>query len=194
MRFVSDRSSSSEYGSLSGVAMGLLSARRLLTVNRSAARRDSAHAPLASAQCVESTARLLRGACAEVGSKRTGKPTFGRALFAGDTRLRRLRVQRDCIARRASPLGHLGYDQRAPVCPDGHVDRVPRPNGFRGFDALAVHVHPPPEDGLGRRAPRLEHARCPEPLVDPHLLHNAMIARSRATRRSGRPSSKPARD
>ena len=131
------------------------------------------------AQCIESAPRLLCGACAEVGSKRTGKPTFSRVQFAGDERLGRLRIQRECIARRASALGHLGYDQRAPDCADGHLDRVPRPNDLRGLHALAVHATPPTEDGPGRRAARLEHSRRPEPLVDPHLIHGAMIAVAR---------------
>jgi hypothetical protein len=89
---------------------------------------------------------------------------------------RRLRIHRDCVARRTAPLGHSGYDQRAPNRPDGHVDRVARADDLRGLHALPVHVYTPPKDGPGRRAARFEHACRPEPFVDPHLIHNAMIA------------------
>ena len=138
--------------------------------------RVSACAPLSPPQCVESTPRLLCGSCAELGSKRTGKPTFSRVPFAGGKRLGRLLIERECIARRASALGHRGHHQRAPECSDGHFDRVPRANHLRGLYALAVHMYPSPKYSPGRRAPRLEHAGCPEPFVDPHLIHSAMIA------------------
>jgi hypothetical protein len=143
-------------------------------------------APMSPAECIASAPRLLCGACAEVGSNGAEKPTFGRVPFAGDKRLSGLRIHRDCITRRASPLGHLGHDQRAAVCPDGHVDRVPGPNDLRGFDALAIHADPPTKDGPGRRIPRLEHSCGPEPLVDPHLIHGAMIAGAHGRPADGR--------
>ena len=37
-------------------------------------------------------------------------------------------------------------------------------------------MYPSPMYGPGRRASRLEHAGCPQPFVDPHLIHSAMIA------------------
>jgi hypothetical protein len=49
-----------------------------------AGRRRLACAPLSPTQCVESASRLLCGACAEVGSKRTGEPTLGRVQLASD--------------------------------------------------------------------------------------------------------------
>jgi hypothetical protein len=40
-------------------------------------------------------------------------------------------------------------------------------------------VYSPPKNGLARCTARLEHARCPEPFVDPHLIHSTMIAVAR---------------
>ena len=104
---------------------------------------------------------------------------FSRVRFARAKRLGRLVIHRDCIARWASALDHLGYDKRAADRPDNHLDRVPHTNHLRGLHTFAVHVYSPPKDGLGRRATRLEDARCPEPLIDPHAIHGAMIAVAR---------------
>jgi len=162
-------------GSRHGFAIGETAVGR-----ESCCRREASPcAAMSPAERIESAARLLRGACSEIGSNGTGKPTFSCMTFAGEQRLRRLRIHRDGLGRRPSPLGHPRHDQRSPVCPDGDVDRVPRPNGLRGLHALAVHAHPPPKDGSGRGVPRLEHSCCPEPLVDSHLIHSAMIAAAR---------------
>ena len=122
-----------------------------------------------------------------------GKSTFSRVQLAGDKGLGRLRIHRECVARRASALGHPGYDQRAPGCPDGHLDRVPCPNELRGLYTLAVQVYATPKDRPGRRAAGLEHARCPEPFVDPHLIHCAMIAVARALPADRRPRARSGR-
>ena len=59
------------------------------------------------------------------------------------------------------------------------VDRVPRPNGLRGLHAQPFTRTRPPRTAPAAGAPRLEHSRRPEPLVDPDLIHGAMIAVAR---------------
>ena len=118
-------------------------------------------------------------ACRAAGTKRTGERRFGVRGARGREATRRLQGERERIARRASALGHRGHNQRALGCSDGHFNRVLRANHLRGLYALAVHVYPSPENTAGRCAPRLEHAGCPEPFVDPHLVHSAMIAVAR---------------
>src|SRR5262249_36257335 len=77
-------------------------------------------------------------------------------------------------------IGDRGHGHRPAHRPDRDLDRVPGVNDLRRLHALAVHVHAPAQNRLGRGAARLEETRGPEPLVDPHLVHVAMItARAR---------------
>jgi len=149
-------------------------------------------------QGVEPASCLLCRAGAEIGSKRASQSPIACVLLANRERPGRFRVQSCGDARRHAALGYPGHGQRSPDGPDRHLDHVSRTNDFRGFYALPVQVHSPTEYGLARRTTRLEQACCPEPLIDPHLVHDAMIAgawprgsEKLESRRGPRPAARP---
>src|SRR6476659_7752630 len=137
---------------------------------------SSAPAPLRTAQSIESTPSLLRGTRPEVGPQRTSKPPLARVPLANCQRLGRLGVHRRGHTRGTATLGDPGHDKRAPVRADRQLHRVAHTHAPRGLHAFSVESYSSPVDSLGRRATCLEEACRPKPCVDPHLIHDAMIA------------------
>ena len=142
-------------------------------------RRRSACAPMSPAQCLESAPRLLCGACAEVGSegRESRRSAACRSRATSDSGVSSYIVSASLAGPRRSATPVTTSVRRSVLMVTSIVSPVRI--DLRGLYALAVHVHPPAKDGPGRRAPRLEHACRPEPLVDPHLIHGAMIAVAR---------------
>src|SRR2546423_923794 len=63
-----------------------------------------------------------------------------------------------------------------PRNPRRRSPRVADPHFPRRFDTLTSDVDVTAQHGVGRCAPGLEEACCPEPLVDPDLLHRVIFA------------------
>src|SRR5262249_5318906 len=59
---------------------------------------------------------------------------------------------------------------------DRYHDRVSHPDRLRGLHAFPVQVRSPAQNSLRSRAARLEEASGPEPLVDPDLIHDPILA------------------
>jgi hypothetical protein len=75
------------------------------------------------------------------------------------------------IAANGQPLGQRRHDHRQALLGAGDLEPVADGDLPRRLDAGAAHLHVAAEDGLGRRASRLEEARRPEPLVDAYAFH-----------------------
>jgi hypothetical protein len=139
-------------------------------------RQHSSPAPLCTAQSVESAPSLLCGTWSEVGSEWAGEAMLAQVPLTGGLRLRRLRVHRGCDACGATAIGDSGDSQRSPERASRHLDRVRFMDGLRGLYPLPVEMYSSREDSVGGHRACLEQPCRPEPLVDSHLMHHAIIA------------------
>src|SRR5439155_2545613 len=136
------------------------------------------------------SALLLRRTCAEIGAEGPRQPPLQRKSLALLARLRRLLVQRRRYLRRPASVGEPGDHDDAAHCPEPDLDRVAGRDLPRRLDPFAAHFDVTREDEVGRGAPRLCEARCPQPLVDAHPIHGVILPTEDPARRpAGRSAS-----
>ena len=99
---------------------------------------------------------------------RCGVPQLPAKGLTGGDRVSQFFVQQRGLGGWTTSFACSPYGKSLFERPQSHADEITRLHLARRFDALAVHFHPAAGDRFGGEGPRLEKARGPEPLVDPH--------------------------